>query len=562
MKREDVISKLNNYSTVLSLLGRCTDDFLYILDFTKDEFLISNSAVDVFLMEKSQFENAGAVLERTVYPEDYPLLQKDLEMLKVGKSKVHNLEYRWLGKDGKPIWISCRGQVVSDDEGNAICLIGRISEIARKSKVDGVTGLYRENALLKKLQESAWEETKKGFLLQIGIDNFKEINERYGMSVGNDILAETGRIILDTVDKKGKVYRLDGDEMVVLMLGEHHEEEEPAKELYKEIRRRIDDNISQNGNHIYYTISAGSCYFELGEESPDKLVEQAGFALHQAKLNGKNTCVKYTQQVYNEYVHTLEVQEALREDIEADFRGFELYYQPVVDISRKQILGAEALLRWNSRKFGFMSPGQFIPMLEESGLIIPLGRWIAKTALIQCQKWQEKVPGFRINVNLSFVQLKKSDVLGDILQLMEELHIERSHVMFEVTESGELESNAACQVLRSFKQESIHLAIDDFGTGYSNLRYVKNMTFDLVKIDQSFIRNITESQYDYLVVKQFTELAHALNLTVCYEGVETKEDFDCVLELNPDYIQGFYFSKPLPAQEFEENCLNKTLDIA
>jgi EAL domain-containing protein (putative c-di-GMP-specific phosphodiesterase class I) len=257
----------------------------------------------------------------------------------------------------------------------------------------------------------------------------------------------------------------------------------------------------------------------------------------------------------------LEVQEELREDIEHDFRGFELYYQPVVNIPKKKILGAEALIRWNSTKFGFMAPGQFVPMLEESGLIIPLGRWIAKTALEQCREWQELVPGFRINVNLSFVQLKKSDALQDMLHLIQELDIDKSMVMFEVTESGELETGVAGQVLRAFKDESIHLAIDDFGTGYSNLRYVKNMTFDLVKIDQSFIRNIRQSQYDYLVVKQFTELAHSLNLTVCYEGVETQEDFECVLELNPDYIQGYYFSKPVPAGDFEQNCLNKPLDF-
>ena len=244
-----------------------------------------------------------------------------------------------------------------------------------------------------------------------------------------------------------------------------------------------------------------------------------------------------------------------------DFYGFELYYQPVVNIGQKKILGAEALIRWHSSKFGFMSPGQFIPMLEETGLIIPLGRWITKPAIEQCVKWQKVVPGFRMNVNLSFVQIKKSNALQDILYLIHTLNVDKNVLMIEVTESGEIESRVAAKVLRSFKDESIPLAIDDFGTGYSNLRYVKDMTFDLVKIDQSFIRNIINSKYDYLVVKQFTELAHSLNLTVCYEGVEDEEVFRCVLDLKPDYIQGYYFSKPVPAAEFEEKCLNQQVEF-
>ena len=200
-------------------------------------------------------------------------------------------------------------------------------------------------------------------------------------------------------------------------------------------------------------------------------------------------------------------------------------------------------------------------MLEETGLIIPLGRWITKTAIEQCVKWQKVVPGFRMNVNLSFVQIKKSNALQDILYLIHTLNVDKNVLMIEVTESGEIESRVAAKVLRSFKDESIPLAIDDFGTGYSNLRYVKDMTFDLVKIDQSFIRNIINSKYDYLVVKQFTELAHSLNLTVCYEGVENEEVFRCVLDLKPDYIQGYYFSKPVPAAEFEEKCLNQQVEF-
>lgn len=545
------------YSRVLDILSACTDDYLFIYDLTIDKYVISERATETFLLREAQFSQASTVLKSVVYPEDFALLLEDLDRIKSGQSLVHDMEYRWLGHDGRPVWINCRGRVVQDEQGCAVYLLGRITEIAKKNKIDGVTGLYRESSLKRALSTCTVEKHRRGFLLQIGIDNFKDINEKYGQDFGDVILESTAQCILRVAGEKNKVFRLYGDEMIVLVSDCSKEEADPAKEMYKNIRHLVDDCISESGYHLFFTISAGSVYFDESSEISERLIEQASFALHQAKLRGKNSCVCYVQEDYNNYVHRLDVQEALREDIEEDFRGFELYYQPVVDITKGKIMGAEALIRWNSRKFGFMSPIQFVPLLEESGLIIPLGRWIARTALKQCQQWQKSVPGFRVNVNLSFVQIKKSDALKDILELMDELEMDRRQVMFEVTESGELETGSAGQVLRAFKDESIRLAIDDFGTGYSNLRYVRNKTFDLVKIDQSFIRNIRENQYDYLVVKQFTELAHALKLKVCYEGVETREDLDCVLELNPDYIQGYYFSKPVPADVFEADLLTK-----
>lgn len=560
---ENILSDdMHMYGTVFSVLGKCTDDYLFVLDIKNDKYVISDSAADVFPFEKTELSDAFTALESIVYPQDYPLLVANLNQIITGQSKEHDMEYRWVGRDGKPVWISCRGQVVEDSDGKPAFLVGRISDIGKKSKIDGVTGLYREQILQKYMRRLLDEDCFEGYLLQLGIDNFKEINEKYGNEFGNEILLNLAECLRSIVQDKGRVFRMGGDEMMLLVKGNFNEKkEDPAKELYRQIRGKIDHLISQSGHVTYYTVSAGCVYFHKGEQDIGKIIESAGFALHQAKIGGKNNCIRYSHAVYEEYVHTLDVQEELRKDIENDFHGFELYYQPVVNIGQKKILGAEALIRWHSFKFGFMSPGQFIPMLEETGLIIPLGRWITKTAIEQCVKWQKVVPGFRMNVNLSFVQIKKSNALQDILFLIHTLNVDKNVLMIEVTESGEIESSVAAKVLRSFKDESIPLAIDDFGTGYSNLRYVKDMTFDLVKIDQSFIRNIINSKYDYLVVKQFTELAHSLNLTVCYEGVEDEEVFRCVLDLKPDYIQGYYFSKPVPAAEFEEKCLNQQVEF-
>lgn len=552
----ELITYYEQFNNVFNILAQCTDDYLFILDFKQDHYTITDRAVEVFKFEEADFDNAAATIDGFVYDEDKQMLNENLSMLKSGETKKHDLEYRWLDKDNNPIWISCRGQVIYDKEGNAHYLVGRISELGRKNKIDNVTGLYRELSLREDILKMDKDTSKSRYLLLVGIDNFKDINERYSKDVGNNILHELAECILKTSNGLAKVYRMSGDEIMVFCDNVDTTDSDPAKEMYRRIRQAVDERIVEKGYKLFYTVSGGSVYFTKDDAANLQLIEKAEFALRLAKIRGKNMCVTYVQKEYDDYVHKLEMQECLRQSVENDFEGFELYYQPIVNMEKAGIYGAEALLRWKNESFGFVSPGIFIPLLEESGLIIPVGRWVIHEAMGKCIEWQKKCSDFRVNINISFVQLKKSNVIKDIDSCIKQLDFNSSNVLFEITESGELESGYATQnILEAFHSRSLNLAIDDFGTGYSNLRYIKEMMFNLVKIDQAFIRGIRNSQYDYMVVKQFTELAHSLNLKVCYEGVETKEDFECVRELAPDYIQGFYFARPVPADEFEEKYL-------
>lgn len=546
------------FNNVFKILSKSTDDYLFILDLIEDHYNITDRAAEVFLLEKPDFYNASDVINNCVYPNDRDIFNKNLELVRTGMIEQHDLEYRWLNKNGNPVWISSRGQVIFNDDGKAQYLVGRISELGRKNKIDNITGLYREIRLRQDILNIDRTFAGSGFLLLIGIDNFKDINERYSKETGNETLNGLARCIVKAVRSKAKVYRMSGDEIMVFCKNLDSIQCDPAEAMYKNIKAAVDKHIGEKYYKLFYTISGGYAYFTQEEEIDLKLIEKAEFALRLAKINGKNMCVCYDENKYNEYVHKLEIQEALRKSVENNFEGFELYYQPIVNMEKACIYGAEALLRWKNGEFGMISPGVFIPLLEESGLIIPVGRWIIGEAMRKCMEWQEKCPYFRVNINISFVQIKKSNVISDIDLFIEKYGIGSDNVLFEITESGELDSGYVTQnILESFHSRSLNLAIDDFGTGYSNLRYIKEMMFNLVKIDQAFIKGIKTNHYDYMVVKQFTELAHSLNLMVCYEGVETEEDFKCVRELKPDYVQGFYFSRAVPAKEFEEKYLGK-----
>lgn len=541
---------------VFSLLSKCTDDYLFIFDFGLDEYAISESAVETFMLESSEFTNAGEVILQVCYPEDRVLLAKNIQGIIDGTVKEHDMEYRWIGRSGHPVWISCRGQIVCDADGHAQYMVGRITELGRRNMIDNNTGLFREIRLRSDLSKIVLNATSPGYLLQIGIDNFKKVNDKFGKDFGDTVLASVAECIRECVGDNGNIYRMDGDEMLIVMDKLPINQVDPARDMYHRIRQKVDESISLTGYQHFHTISGGSVFYEPDVEDINLLMERAEFALHEAKVKGKNTYVTYDEEAYQSFVKRIDIQERLRKSVEENFKGFALHYQAIVNIERHRILGAEALLRWKDDVCGELSPTEFVPLLEESGLIIPVGRWIIRTAMAQCYKWCQEDRDFRMNINLSSIQLKKSDVIYDIDKAMKEFGVESSNVLFEVTESSELEAdNMTKKVLQSFRKRKLNLAIDDFGTGYSNLRYIKEMMFDLVKIDQEFIRTIKNSQYDYLVVKQVTELAHSLNLKVCYEGVETAADLACVLELKPDYIQGFYFARPVTADEFENKYL-------
>ncbi len=540
----------------LSVLGKCTDDYIYIWDLKRDYYAISERAVKDFRLSESGFYNTGQVFRQVVHPEDFPKLEEDLTAIKEKGQRTHNMEYRWLDPNGVPVWISCRGEVVLDEDGELLYLVGRISEIGKKNKIDKITSLYNENILKQYYQKIVEKQDICGYMMLIGIDNFKEINEKYGHDFGDRILANMADIIRKNVVNGESVYRMEGDCVVIFDYGNVRPGK--AKELYKRIRSSIDESIEENGYKMFHTISAGAVYFDSREREYGRLIEQMNFALHSAKLKGKNTFVLYEQKEYESYIRRLDIQECLRRSIENDFKGFELYYQPIMDVGMDTIHGAEALIRWNSEKYGYMSPVEFIPLLEESSLIIPLGRWIMETALKQCQKWQDEISDFRMNINLSFVQLQKSNMLADAEECIKRIGIDVNNVVFEVTESGEIETSQTTQnVLKGFKDRSIALAIDDFGTGYSNLRYIKEKMFDLIKIDRIFIQNIMQNEHDYILVKHVTELAHSMNLMVCYEGVETKEELESVKRLEPDYIQGYYYGRPMNAVAFSKQFFGR-----
>ena len=241
----------------------------------------------------------------------------------------------------------------------------------------------------------------------------------------------------------------------------------------------------------------------------------------------------------------------MRQSVAEEFKGFELYFQPIMRSEGGNLFAAETLLRFHMSEQEMVSPVEFIPVLEESGLIIPVGKWILKNALLMCKKCQSVKPDFKISINISYIQILKSQILEEIIHSIEETEVEPSSVITELTESGGVGNTVMIQELwDKLKEYGVYIALDDFGTGYSNLQNIGNMTPHIVKLDRSFTIKALQHDYENRLMLCIIQMVHSIGLKICVEGVETKEELDQILTLGPDFIQGFYYGKPCPQEEF------------
>ncbi len=547
---EQFDADIEDWKNFLSFIDECTDDYIYIYDLSNDHAIYSKRVTETFALENKEFDNAGMTLKDVIYPDDYEAVFNNISDLQNGIIKKHDMEYRWKSRKNGYVWISCRGVLVRKNGINY--MIGRVAEIGKKNRYDNITGLYTESVFEEEYNSVIKNEIHTGYGMLIGIDNFKEINEKYGSQAGDDVLSILSDILIkESLKESFKVYRMKGDEYALLSLDVSGDIAEHARQLYKRIRVCTDNSIDERGYDVFFNISAGACAFDSQVDSFKDLSKKMRFALHSAKLNGKNRFEFYDQNDYESYLKKLQIQDELRKSVNDNYKGFELFYQPIVDAATGKIIGAESLLRWNSEKYGFMSPVEFVPLLEESSLIIPLGRWIVDTAASFCNKCISLIPDFVMHINLSFVQIAKSDVMRDVLDNISKYAASNKHYVLEITESIQMDSNIAVKrVLDGFVQNDFSLAIDDFGTGYSNFEYMKDKMFGILKVDRSFVTDIHNNSNNSILVGFIIKMAHEMGVKICAEGVETKEELEKIKELGADYIQGYYYSRPVRCNDF------------
>lgn len=544
----------------IRILNPCMNDYLYVFDLKEDYYVISKHATERFILPSDKFYNATKKHEDFVYPEDISMLCKEIKLIKEGKKKFHDMKYRWLDKHNNPIWINCRGSVLFDENAQPHYLVGCINEIGVKPEADNVSGLLGEYVLDRYIKDTCTDNIPDGFIIRMSIDNFSTINADFGMSYGDFILKRTAECILESIKPTQKLFKAGSDEFIIVDFNGSSINE--AVDIYKQCKKHINNFIENNRYNTIYTLSAGIINtrdITLEEENYVKLSE---FALKTAKDNGRNNYYIYSKTDYDRYKRKLYISKALHNAVNEDFKGFQVFYQPLVDASTYMLTGAEALMRFSIKKEGvdeceYISPAEFIPVLEETGLIIPAGRWILEQSAKQCSIWNEHVKDFRVNINVSYIQVMKSDVFSDIMSVIDKYSLQPSCIGIELTESGYLDSITHFNHLwRKLKDNGVYVILDDFGTGYSNLHCLSDLKPNYIKIDRTFTLKALKNKYDYELMTYIIDMAHSLGLKLCIEGVETSDDLRQLRDSGADYIQGYLFGKPYPAVEFEKRYVN------
>ena len=432
-------------------------------------------------------------------------------------------------------------------------------QLLAQAMTDPLTGLANRNSLKQALDASLGRVHRSGSkaaLMLIDIDHFKDINDTYGHEIGDRFLVEIGKRLKECVRINDTVGRLGGDEFTII-LDEIHDDSDAAI-IAEKILEVINQPLMLDQMLLLVGASIGIAVFpECGTDAVE-LMRSSDIAMYRAKSEGRNGYQFFTEDMNAKVKVRMLLEQSLRQALEN--RQMLLHFQPIVALESRQIVGLEALLRWQHPESGLIPPDIFIPLLEECGLMMPVGNWVVEQCCGYIRSWREAglcEDAFTLSINVSQRQFSHPQFAGQIVSSMSAAGIPGQHLDLELTESLLMrDTNIAREVISALKQQGIGFSIDDFGTGYSSLSYLKHFPIDRLKIDKSFVKSIDENPQDLAICRTIITLAHSLNLKVVAEGIETEAQLHRLLELGCDYGQGYYFARPMPLEQTEQ-CLRE-----
>ncbi len=415
---------------------------------------------------------------------------------------------------------------------------------------DRLTGLVNRDLFYSRLTSAirlAQQSEKNLAVLFVDLDGLKDINDSHGHHIGDKLLKEVAIRLHQCVRDQDTIGRFGGDEFIIMTEGIMATEEGSPK-IAKRIITVMDAPFHVNGKILHVSCSIGIATFPNCGNNPDELLKHADIAMHNAKQQGKNQYSFYTKSLNAEVSERMSLEHALRDAITNN--ELNVHYQPLVDIASGRVEGVEALIRWQHPQMGMISPMKFIPIAEQSGLIIPIGQWVMQQV---CDEYKQigklvKQP-FHVSVNISAAQLEDKHLLQHFTEILEIANVSPRHIALELTESVIMDDpQSVIKLFSQFKELGMQIFVDDFGTGYSSLSYLSKLPIDVLKVDRSFVKDIATNNNDKILAKAIIGLAHNLNLSVIAEGVENEEQLGHLRDFGADKAQGYHFAKPMPLE--------------
>lgn len=571
LKNSDISGLIDSIDNIFTELN----DVLWLYDVKNDILRVSDKINKICSQDYSLHIKSCNDFMNIVYTRDQSRLHAAVTALYQKKINNISTEIRIICSDNELKYFKLNGRCIEiDNDEGSLCtfltgtMVNIDEEKRREDKIknisytDLITQLPNRSMFIYKTSVTINrrdEDLKKCAVINLNLDNFKRINDIYGYYIGDDVLRAVGSIISAAISKTDMLARFDGDGFFLLLpkFDNYIEAEVKAKKLLKSLSRKL----SVKGIDIILTCSAGIAVYPSDGETAEQLITNANSAMHKAKENGKN-CISFFKKSINYNIQKkIELENQLQNAVINN--EFYLVYQPQIDIRNGNISGVEALIRWKNPLNMNISPAEFIPVLEDTELILSVGIWTVETACRQSKYWLDKknikIP---VSVNVSPVQLKCNYFAAAISDILKKTGLPCELLRLEITEGALIKNfQNACRIFERLRKEGIKIALDDFGTGYCSLNYIKSLPLDILKIDKSFIDGLTENKKEKAIIGSIIDMAHFLELKVVAEGIEREEQYKCIKYLGCDIIQGYYFSRPILAEELEKTWINKSPGI-
>lgn len=551
------------------LKGKSSEKFAnHLFENSREAILVTDKDANILSVNPMFTELTGYTAEEVIgkNPRILASGRHDESFYRLMWQKI-NLEKHWHGevwdrrKNGEiyPKWLTI--SVVEDGENQVENYIGTFTDITnQKATIDKINFLAHHDPLTKlpnrtllrdRFEQAAALTTRNNHqmaMMFIDLDNFKEINDVLGHVIGDGLLIEISKKLKECIRESDTLSRMGGDEFVILL--PNLTNQNVVQLIAEKILMTLAHGIDVEGNLLHTGCSIGISMFPEEGEDFDTLLKKSDTAMYHAKSGGRNTYRYFTTQMNVDAVARMNMQQQLRNALNEG--EFELHYQPQYSIVTGKTIGAEALLRWHNKEMGEIPPDRFIPIAEETGLIVPIGNWVINEVCRQIHEWDLKgYPQMVVAINLSAVQFKRSDLLRELLCAVNKHSISAGRIELELTESILVhDTEEAIRVMAVLNNQGFKLSIDDFGTGYSSLSYLKHFMIHKLKIDQSFVKNIANDKNDKAIVRSIIDMAHSLGHQVIAEGVETSEQYKILANEGCDEFQGYWIGRPAPANHF------------
>jgi diguanylate cyclase (GGDEF)-like protein len=550
-------NKLQQSEEQYALAAQGANDGLWDWNIKTDEVFFSPRWMSILGLQATDLGNRLDAWLSRIHPEDRERFQSELFDHLQAKTPYFENEYRILNQEERYCWVLCRGLAVRDAAGKAYRMAGSQTDLtSRRVLYDQLTGLSNRTLFRDQLERALKRSQRQPdylfAVIFLDCDRFKVVNDSLGHLLGDQLLIEAAQRLQGCMRPGDVVARLGGDEFAVLL--ENIREIEDATSIATRINQELTRPFNLMGHTAYISASIGIAWNSGDCQQPDDLLRNADTAMYRAKAQGKARYEVFDAEMNIQAKARLELETELRKALENN--EFELHYQPIISLATTTIIGFEALLRWQHPQRGMISPATFIPVAEETGLIIPIGKWVLREACQQMARWQQRFLAGRswtMSVNLSRKQFSQPNLVQQITQTLQETTLKAKNLKLEVTETALMDQpeEAATQILQDLKQLGVQLSIDDFGTGYSSLSCLNAFPIDMLKIDRSFIHQMENNQKYSEVVSTINTLAHTLGLKVIAEGVETAQQLLKLKIMKCNYAQGYYFAKPQLSEDVE-----------